>query len=242
VPELWTLGGNESHNNKNEQNMKTRTITPLLAVMILITFKSPAIPIPGNLVNNGDFTSPNGVSIPGWSYSGFMWSAYNGVNGGSFVGINTYFSQTLTTQPGQTYLLEFYTTAAVPGIGQGGPYGLSVTCGSQNAIGYTLTQDSYNWIREDLLVTASGSQTTLAFNRIYGSIPYLDDVSVTSVPDVSFTLFLMMISMAGIYVFLVVVKQNNLPPNKSPEPTAVGAGRSAIAVHVARRRWLSFLR
>jgi hypothetical protein len=30
------------------------------------------------------------------------------------------------------------------------------------------------------------------------------------------------------------------PPNKSP--TAVGAGRSAIAVHVASRRWLSFFR
>jgi hypothetical protein len=31
-------------------------------------------------------------------------------------------------------------------------------------------------------------------------------------------------------------------PNKSPEPTAVGAVGSAIAVHVASRRWLSFLR
>jgi len=31
-------------------------------------------------------------------------------------------------------------------------------------------------------------------------------------------------------------------PNKSPEPTAVGACSSAIAVHAASRRWLSFLR
>jgi hypothetical protein len=31
-------------------------------------------------------------------------------------------------------------------------------------------------------------------------------------------------------------------PNKSPEPTAVGACRSAIAVHAVSRRWLSFLR
>jgi len=30
--------------------------------------------------------------------------------------------------------------------------------------------------------------------------------------------------------------------NQSPEPTAVGAGRSAVAVHVASRRWLSFFR
>jgi len=40
----------------------------------------------------------------------------------------------------------------------------------------------------------------------------------------------------------------NRPPraaasfNKSPEPTAVGAVRSAIAVHIASRRWLSFFR
>jgi hypothetical protein len=34
----------------------------------------------------------------------------------------------------------------------------------------------------------------------------------------------------------------SLLPNKSPEPTAVGAGRSAVAVHVAGRRWLSFFR
>ena len=31
-------------------------------------------------------------------------------------------------------------------------------------------------------------------------------------------------------------------PNKSPEPTAVGACSSAIAVHVTSRRWLSFFR
>jgi len=34
----------------------------------------------------------------------------------------------------------------------------------------------------------------------------------------------------------------SLMPNKSPEPTAVGAVSSAIAVHVAGRRWLSFFR
>ena len=31
-----------------------------------------------------------------------------------------------------------------------------------------------------------------------------------------------------------------LPPNQSPESTAVGAVRSAVADHVASRRWLSF--
>src|ERR1035437_8038626 len=32
------------------------------------------------------------------------------------------------------------------------------------------------------------------------------------------------------------------PPNKSPEPTAVGPFSSAFAVHVVGRRWLSFRR
>jgi len=30
--------------------------------------------------------------------------------------------------------------------------------------------------------------------------------------------------------------------NKSPEPTRIGAVSSAVAVHVASRRWLSFFR
>jgi hypothetical protein len=33
-----------------------------------------------------------------------------------------------------------------------------------------------------------------------------------------------------------------MPSNKSLEPTAVGAFSSAVAVHAASRRWLSFLR
>ena len=37
-------------------------------------------------------------------------------------------------------------------------------------------------------------------------------------------------------------KLMTMTPNKSPEPTAVGACSSAIAVHVASRRWLSFFR
>jgi len=40
-------------------------------------------------------------------------------------------------------------------------------------------------------------------------------------------------------LFILTIDQS---PNKSPEPTAVGAFRSAVAVHAASRRWLSFLR
>ncbi len=36
--------------------------------------------------------------------------------------------------------------------------------------------------------------------------------------------------------------KNEFSHRLSPEPTAVGAGSSAVAVHVASRRWLSFVR
>ena len=39
-----------------------------------------------------------------------------------------------------------------------------------------------------------------------------------------------------------LIHNSSRMPNKSPEPTAVGAVRSAIAVHVASRRWLGFFR
>jgi hypothetical protein len=155
-----------------------------------------------NIIQNGDFSSPNGLSIPGWNVSGgFMWSAYNGVNGGSYAGIGGYFSQTLTTQPGQTYLLQFYTTTGVPGIGQGGPYGLSVTWDSVAPISYTSTQESYNWVAEDLQFTAQSSQTLLTFSRIYGAIPYLDDVSVVTTPEPS-TISLMVCSSAFMFFWI----------------------------------------
>ena len=38
------------------------------------------------------------------------------------------------------------------------------------------------------------------------------------------------------------LSSSTMQPNQSPEPTAVGAGRSAVAVHAASRRWLSFFR
>ncbi len=38
----------------------------------------------------------------------------------------------------------------------------------------------------------------------------------------------------------IMEERVTMTPNKSPEPTAVGAVSSAVAVHVAGRRWLSF--
>jgi hypothetical protein len=44
------------------------------------------------------------------------------------------------------------------------------------------------------------------------------------------------------FVMYAFILDYHVLPNKSPEPTAVGAVRSAIAVHVTSRRWLSFFR
>jgi hypothetical protein len=137
-----------------------------------------------NIVQNGDFGSPDGSSIPPWNVSGgLMSSADYGVNDGSFIGVGGYVSQTLITQPGHAYMLQFYTTTGLPFVGQGGPYGLSVTWDSEAPISYTSTQQSYDWVVEDLQVTAQSSHTLLTFTRIYSSIPYLDDVSVVAIPE-----------------------------------------------------------
>jgi hypothetical protein len=45
-----------------------------------------------------------------------------------------------------------------------------------------------------------------------------------------------------ISLILDAVCMASMSPNKSPEPTAVGAVSSAIAVHATSRRWLSFFR
>ena len=54
-------------------------------------------------------------------------------------------------------------------------------------------------------------------------------------------IFLASISLYRHFVQKIVMKIYQLP-NKSPEPTAVGAVSSAIAVHAASRRWLGFFR
>jgi hypothetical protein len=46
---------------------------------------------------------------------------------------------------------------------------------------------------------------------------------------------------AAVIELFIKLKRRKMP-NKSPEPTAVGAVSSAVAVHVTSRRWLSFFR
>ena len=139
----------------------------------------------GNIVLNGGFNSPNGTTIPGWTYPGFMWDYGNppGADGGAFVGLSEYISQVLPTQPRQSYLLQFSIRAALPFIGQGGPYGIGVSWDSQAAVVYDMTSDLNSWIMEQEVVTASSAGTLLEFTQPYGAMPYLDAVSVTAIPE-----------------------------------------------------------
>jgi hypothetical protein len=43
-------------------------------------------------------------------------------------------------------------------------------------------------------------------------------------------------------MIILLVLSRKSPPNKTLEPTADGVVSSAIAVHAASRRWLSFFR
>jgi len=45
-----------------------------------------------------------------------------------------------------------------------------------------------------------------------------------------------------VFCAVILIGFMNPMPNQSPEPTAVGACSSAVAVHAASRRWLSFFR
>jgi len=63
--------------------------------------------------------------------------------------------------------------------------------------------------------------------------------TVTPTPEPT-TLSLLTAAVAAFGLFRFVIRKPQ--PNKSPEPTAVGAVSSAIAVRVAGRRWLSFFR
>jgi hypothetical protein len=46
----------------------------------------------------------------------------------------------------------------------------------------------------------------------------------------------------AVRLFVINQAMEPLTTNKSPEPTAVGAVRSAVAVNVTNRRWLIFFR
>ena len=78
-----------------------------------------------------------------------------------------------------------------------------------------------------------------------GLLPSQNFFQITVVPEPS-TVCLGGVGLACIFMLRLgkrrILDETTKWPNQSSEPTAVGACRSAIAVHVASRRWLSFFR
>ena len=73
----------------------------------------------------------------------------------------------------------------------------------------------------------------------FSSLVYLLKIGTEALIGVGFYLWLLSFLLMGVACFL---RSRTTLPNQSPEPTAVGAGSSAVAVHAASRRWLSFFR
>jgi len=231
--------------------MKT-PLSIILLTLVLLIFKAEAVPLSGNIVANGDFEIiANGYYPTGWQFShgfiGFVNEPAKVASGGNCVFIGGLNGgdmwQDLNTVVGQTYQFSFYERGDDPGQTERLSL-LNIWWGGQEVGSYTNDNKVSGWNYYVFDVVASSTTTRIDFQQASASIgsfgyPGIDAVSVTPVLDTSSTLFLILISIAGIYVFLAVMKKNNLPPNKSPEPTAVGA---AVPSHAAVRRWLSFFR
>ena len=119
--------------------------------------------------------------------------------------------------------------------------------GSSVTLNTLRTQDDADNLYSSVLNIGSSSLAGVAGNQItlsgftttgsYSPVFCLGEIAVTGspVPEPSALSLLGIGTILGWWCF---AKR----PNKSPEPTAVGACSSAIAVRVASRRWLSFLR
>jgi hypothetical protein len=190
------VGGstNQSDNmNARPRNRFTSGITILLFTVMCFALRAQ------NIVQNGAFNSPNGISFPGWTYPGFIFNPGNppvpGADGGSYVGVSQYILQSLNTTPGQIYELQFSILAKVPYISQPGPYGIDVHWGSEDLGIIQLPSDSSSWVTEQFSVTADSTQTVLDFTQPYGANPWLDAVSVEPIPEPT-TATLLIVGMA----------------------------------------------
>ncbi len=195
----------------------------------------------GNIVQNGTFQS----EFADWSGNIpailTMWSS---VPGGDCALANDIY-QELPTIPGQMYSISFQAAAD---LYFGSSANIEVSLNSQALASFITPPYTYNsqinrydqmhWEEYTSSFVASSSTTELEFIDMNTYDFGLTEVSVTSVPEPSTTQLLLLFLGAT----ALLRYRSNQQPNKSPEPTAVGACRSAVAVRVARKAWISFLR
>ena len=136
--------------------------------------------------------------------------------------------------PSNAASIRFIAQGVIP-ASAGGPLLLSL--GGQNISYFAIsTGPNYTVYGGDISAFA-GQIAQLTFNTPQGNNNYweLDDIQFSSSPVPEPSVWSLII----IFTFMLCWYKKR--PNKSPEPTAVGAGSSANAVHVASRRWFSFL-
>jgi hypothetical protein len=130
-----------------------------------------------NLVQNGSFGA-----LDGWTIYGYMWSPQaGGADGGGYIAFQQFAYQTIPTQPGATYLLQFWTQSDFPLI--------QVDWGSEHLGLFPQTSGLQGWTLNELDVTAQATSTNLRFSDGLPDNPwafcYLDEVAVHLVPEPS---------------------------------------------------------
>jgi hypothetical protein len=225
--------------------------TCFAALLVIISVVVPNGLNAQNLLQNGSFEV--GYSYGDWtlSYGGLLNLGGPGAgvqcaDGNNAVGLGwtSTFYQSIPTVVGQKYDFYFYMADWGPNgvpsnVVQLSPSFGDISLGTVSFSGAGHTYQNMGWGKFDYTVIADSIVTQVTFYNpavfpTDARSPMIDDVSVTPIPEPSVVkLFFLSVS--------VLLCKYRLP-NKSSEPTAVGAGRSAVAVHVASRRWFSFLR
>jgi hypothetical protein len=169
----------------------------VLAVIVLVLFTATTA-LADNLVANGGFETGD---FTGWTLSGggcaAVASAPNfcsgvdsnpGPHGGNFAaylgpnGQTDLLSQTLTTVPGQKYVVDFF-SANTSLDGATSPNTFTESFGSNQFLSLT-DAPSFGYTEYKFWVTATGTSTDLSFGfRQDPAYWVLDDVSVTAVPE-----------------------------------------------------------
>jgi hypothetical protein len=126
-----------------------------------------------NLVENGGFGE-----LAGWTIYGYAWSPQTGGESGGYISFQNYAYQDVPTQPGSTYLLQFWTQNATPLA--------HVYWGSEDLGYFPSVSGLPGWEINQVYVAASASSTQLYFTADSPfSFVDLDEVGVflVSVPE-----------------------------------------------------------